>query len=94
MIRANHSITGLRLVIGKNAPENRNSGIIPRRKTRENALSSFIAALSAKTGVANASPMSSWTKKASSTPHHDANTPNRDITARKTALTVATRNST
>ncbi|MCW2827521.1 MAG: hypothetical protein JWQ67_1137, partial [Marmoricola sp.] len=50
--RANHSIATLRLVIGKNAPENRKSGIMPRRKTSENALSSFIAAVSAKIGVA------------------------------------------
>ncbi len=92
--RANHSIPTLRLVIGKNAPENRKSGIIPSRNTSENALSSFIAEVSAKIGVAKASPRSSWAKNARTTPPTVANTPNDDITERKTALTVATRNIT
>ena len=92
--RASASITGLRLEIGKKAPENRNIGIIPSRNTSAKALSFFIEAVSAKSGDAKARPISGCTRNAPTTPAAVANRPNGVITSRKTTLIVATRNST
>ena len=50
------STTGSEL-IGKNVPENRNSGVIPKRKIAANLLGVFWVAENAAIGAANAMPV-------------------------------------
>ena len=74
--------TGSRLLIGKNAPENRNSGIMPSRKTSANTLSSFIAAVSAIDRASRRPARSAAARRTRRPrPDHEVNTPNGAITS-------------
>ena len=77
---ATHSSTGPRLLIGKNEPEKRKSGISPSRKISPNLSGPSTWALNANVQVANAMPTSSVDSQASTGPHQVANTPNGAIT--------------
>ena len=75
---------------GKNVPENRYRGIIPKRKIMGNEESFVRVIAHASTGIAKASPVSTATGRAA-TAHPDATPPIAAATARKIALFMVSR---
>ena len=69
-------------LIGKNVPENRKSGVIPKRKIAANLLGVFWVAEKAAIGVANAIPVKTAAGMAS-TINGDSAAPNRTMTSVK-----------
>ena len=77
-------------MIGKNVPENRNSGIMTNRKIMVNEVSLVRVTAHASIGVANASPVSTATGSAAII-HAERTAPNAAATARKIAQFMASR---
>src|SRR5215469_18566416 len=80
-------------VIGKNTPENRNSGIMKNRKIMANELSLVRVTDHASIGVANASPVSTATGSAAII-HGERTAPSTDATAMKIPQFMVSRIST
>jgi len=75
--------------IGKNVPENRNSGVMMKRNRMLKPPSPSWVAVNAKIGTAKAIPVRTVIGRASST-HHEPNDPNSAATPTKMAVAPVT----